>query len=143
MKRYIKSETSIDVLKNKPWTAAEDARTKEVSEMINSKLNEGGWCEYYDQDSEDSDVEVIEFSIPGRRDSEITITKSWLTYVHSWDENENRVKRGGKVPGTVYYSVGDDGDIIDENYLGYKTLADARHAAALYMKSIEDTFSKY
>ena len=143
MKRYIKSDTDIEVLKNKPWTAAEEARTKEISDMINQKLNEGGWCEYYDQDGEDYDVETIEFAVPGRKDTEISISKSWLTYVHSWDENERSVKRGGKVPGTTYYSVGDDGEIIDENYLGYKTLADARHAAALYMKMVEDTFVKH
>ena len=52
------------------------------------------------------------------------------------------MKRGKAVTGSTFYSVGEDGDSIDDSVLGYKTLADARHAVELYMDR-EKQFDEY
>ena len=118
----------------KPWSSAEKKRSDEISEVIYNLEHAGDeWCEFYDY-GDGEEVKVIEFAPPTCKKTEVCIYKNWLVYAKNWDENDNRVKRGARVKGTTYYDVADDGDVINENYIGYKTLADAEHAAEIYMQ---------
>jgi len=117
----------------KPWSKAEEKRSQEISKLVNEKLRTGEWGEYYDTDDGET-VETIDFEIPGRRTAEIRIGKNTVIYAANYDENEHRVKKGKSVKGTTHYTVSEDGETIDDSYLGYKTLADAKHAAQIYME---------
>lgn len=118
----------------KDWSKAEEKRSEETSQMIDKYHRAGGeWDEYYEENFVE-EIETITYYDEWRgREHEISISKMNFTYVHNWDENDNRVKRGKAVTGSTFYSVGEDGDSIDDSVLGYKTLADARHAVELYM----------
>ena len=64
------------------------------------------------------------------------IHKDWVVNAGHFNENGRRVAKGKKIPNTTYYSVSDDGMIIEENVIGYATLSDARHAAMIYLSYI-------
>lgn len=127
----------------KEWSKAEEKRTKEISDYIYEKQNVGDeWQEYYEVNGIE-DIETFTYFDEWRGvEHEVTITKNNLTYARSWDENDNSVKKGKAVTGSIFYTVDEDGDYIDENVIGYKTLADARHAARLYMDR-EEKFDNY
>ena len=119
----------------KPWSDAEERRTRETSDMIvrlDNAGEDGEFQEYYSPDTYE-EIETIPLgSDYGTRNGvEAVIARQQYNYVHNWDENDNRVRRGGKVTGTVHYTVAIDGDYLNDSQLGYKTLADARHALAL------------
>ena len=117
----------------KEWSAAEQKRTDETSKMVDRYLNAGGeWGEYYDTVGEEVFSQELSNAEYGLRDGiEATITKEYFIYNHNYDENDKRVKMGKKVTGSTYYTVGIDGEVLDENVGGYKTYADAKHALDL------------
>lgn len=130
----------------KPWSEAEEKRTQETSQMVIDYENagDGEWREYYDTDYEEVFTQTLpcnEYGIRARDNYvEATIAKEWFFYNRNYDENENRVKKGKKVTGSTFYTVAIDGDMLDENVAGYKTLADAKHALELeldFMKQRE------
>ena len=139
-----------DILNNradnlKPWSKSEQRRTEETSKMIDKylRINEDNGYEIYEQDSE----EVYNLELPmseyGLRDGlPVWIYKEWFKYAQSRDENYNRVTKGKKVTGTTSYGVSIDGDILDENVLGYKTYADAKHALDLYLDALKKAEQK-
>lgn len=124
-----------DTLANKPWTNAEKKRTEDISQQLFNKCyRTGDDNEFYEEDTV-AEVEKLEFpQVTNFKESEITIHSNQLIYTKSWDENDRYVKKGGRVQGTTYYTVADNGDVIDENYMGYKTKEDARHAAMIYIR---------
>ena len=130
----------------KAWSAAEEKRTQETSQMVSRYENAGGeWYEYYDSDMEEVFTDEIGEEYGVREGTEIAIYKEWFIYNKNWDENDRRVKKGKRVTGSTFYSVGINGDILDENVSGYKTLADAKHALELeldFMKQREAWYSK-
>lgn len=117
----------------KEWSAAEQKRTEETSKMVDRYLNAGGeWGEYYDTKGEEVFSQELSNAEYGLKDGiEVTITKEYFVYNHNYDENDRRVKMGKKVTGSTYYTVGIDGEVLDENVGGYKTYADAKHALDL------------
>ncbi len=127
----------------KEWSKAEEKRTRETSEYINKMHRAGdGWDEIYEENFVEN-IETFTYYDAWRGvEHEVTIAKSNFTYVHSWDENDNPVKRGKAVTGSTFYTVDEDGDYISDDALGYKTLADARHAARLFMDR-EKQFDHY
>lgn len=140
MKRYIKctAEAQYDAkLANRPWSPAEDKRTKEHSRKLYDLVNTDGWGEIYEENGID---EVESYNVvsnwgPNKgRQGQVTIYKNNIVYAGNYDENDRRVKQGKAIPGTTYYDVAHDGDMIDENIMGYATLNDARHAAMIYIK---------
>ena len=138
MKRCIRaSETgTYDVkLASKPFSAAEQKRTDAINDKLKNYLFiDGEYGEVYEEEGID-EVEKYEVYNPWKkRDTELTIYKNHLVYATNYDENDRRVKQGKAIPGTIYYDVAEDGDVIDENLIGYATLDDARHAAMIYMK---------
>lgn len=131
-------ERSADI---KAWSSAEEKRSQETSEMINKYYhNEDIYEEVYGDEVFSQELGP-EYGF--REGTEANIHKNHWTYVHGWDENDNYVKRGAKVKGSTYYSVGVDGDILNENVLGYKTLADAKHALALELDYYKQRESYY
>ena len=66
-----------------------------------------------------------------REGTECAVFREQVIYAQNWDESDNRVKQGSAVPGTVYYTVSINGEILDENIIGYKTYNDAKHALDL------------
>lgn len=136
MKRYIKSSKEITYNKKlgtTPWSAEEEARTQECSKRIYDMREDLGW----DDTDEDGDaVEVYTFDLPNRKETEVTISKCYLQKVGHRYNGETYTR----IPYTTFYTVDDYGMIIDENVVGYATLADARHAAMLY---IADEIRKY
>lgn len=116
----------------KEWSKAEEKRTRETSDYID-KMHKagGGWDEFYEENGV-GNVESFKFADARGKEHEITITKMNFTYVSNWDENDRRVKAGKAVTGSTFYTVDDNEEYISDNDLGYKTLADARHAAQLY-----------
>lgn len=132
------AKAQADVLNNKedklkPWSKAEQKRTEEISKKIHQLYNAGeSFAEYYDTDGEDVYTQTLSKEEYGFRDgTEATITKEWFIYAQNWDENDRRVKKGKRVTDSTFYTVGIDGEILDENVLGYKTFADAKHALDL------------
>lgn len=126
----------------KPWSASEEKRTQETSRMVidYEYAGDGEWREYYDTDYEEVFAQTLGDEYGTRSNVEAIITKEWFYYNRNWDENENRVKKGKRVTGSTFYSVAIDGNILDENVAGYKTLADAKHALELeldFMKQRE------
>lgn len=125
----------------KAWSAAEEKRTQETSQMVIRYEYAGGeWREYYDTDGEEVFTDEIGKEYGVREGTEIVIYKEWFTYNKNWDENDRRVKKGKRVTGSTFYSVAIYGDILDDNVAGYKTLADAKHALELeldFMKQRE------
>lgn len=139
MKRVIIASAEI-----KPWSASEEKRSRAISDKINSMLFAGDeFEEFYETDGDDNPVATFNLSIPGRADTEISIYREYLVYAQNWDENDIRVKQGKRVPGTTYFSVADNGDVIDENFVGYATKEDAIHAAEIYMDELRRRFEKY
>lgn len=138
MKRYIKSAKELaynNKLGTTPWSADEEARTQECSKRIYDMREDLGW----DDTEEDGDaVEVYTFDIPSRKQTDVTISKSYLEKV-SYDRNGEKYTR---IPNTTFYTVDDYGMIIDENVIGYATLPDARHAAMIYIKEEIDKYSR-
>lgn len=124
----------------KEWSTAEENRTKETTKMVDSYLyagDSGEFMEYYDTVGDDVYTQRLGEEFGTRESTEATIMKEQFTYAQNWDENDNRVKKGKKISGTIYYTVAIDGETLNENVAGYKTLADAKHALALeldYMK---------
>ena len=115
----------------KPWSVAEQKRTEEASKMVHSYLYAGEdkeFMEFYDTDGEEVYTQKLGKEYGTRDNVEAVIMKEWFIYKHNWDENDNRVKKGKRVPGSIFYTVAIDGEVIDENVAGYKTEADARHA---------------
>ena len=117
----------------KDWTDKEEQRGIEMSRYVSDKINEGGFYEFYEENT----LETIEtFPIDGQgvlRNDEVTIDKMNLIYAQNWDENDRRVKKGKAVTGSTYYVVQADNGSIDEEHFAYKTKADAIHAAQLYV----------
>lgn len=130
----------------KEWSFAEENRTQETSRMILDYENAGGeWREFYDTDGEEVFTQELGAEYGTRTGVEAQITKEWFFYNRNWDENDRRVKQGKKVAGSTFYSVSINGEILNENVAGYKTLADAKHALQLeldYMKQRESWYSK-
>lgn len=129
----------------KEWSKAEQKRTEETSRMVNDYLWAGGeWSEYYDTEGEQVFSQELSAAEYGYRDGiEATITKEHFVYKQNWDENDNRVKRGKTVTGSTFYTVGIDGEVLDENVAGYKTLADAKHALALELDYVKQREAYY
>lgn len=130
-------------LELKPWSEAEERRTKETSNMVhryNTASNDFG--EVYESDNFEDvyEMELNEAEYGVRDGVPATITKQNFVYATGWDENENRVKRGKSVAGSTFYTVSINGEILNEDVLGYKTLGDAKHALELeldHMKQYE------
>lgn len=128
----------------KDWSEAEQKRTDETGKMVNKYLYAGGeYGEYYEQDGEDVYTDEIGEEYGAREGTEVVISKEWFIYNRNWDENDNRVKKGKKVPGTIYYTVSINGEVLDENVGGYKTLADAKHALELELDYIKQREAWY
>lgn len=123
--------------KVKPWSTAEQKRAEQISSVVADYLSKGPeWGYYYDTDGQ----EVYSVPLGGygyRDDKEATITRMYVIHAQNWDENDRRVKKGSQVPGTVHYSVGLDGEILDENVIGYKTFEDAKHALELELDRLK------
>lgn len=109
----------------KEWSKAEHKRTKEISDFIYDHLYSGGeYCKEYDEEATEDDVKTYTFPVNNHfKQTTVSISKCHLITV---PENKH-------VAGSNYYSVADDGDVIDENYIGYKTFKDAEHAAQIYI----------
>lgn len=135
MKFYL--EEGIDSTeKVSPWTSAEQKRTIDASDMVWFYYRER---DYYKQESEVIYREELGDEYSHYSGKEVTISKCWFVYSESWDEEHNRVPRGKRVPTTIYYSVAIDGDLLDENVLGYKTKTDAMHALKIELQYMRKT----
>ena len=120
----------------KSWSDAEEKRTKDISDMLVRLDNagDGDFQQFYEPDSDNAETvykTTVGEEYGFRNGTEIEIYKEYYVYASNWDENDRRVKKGKKVPGTVHYTVSVDGDYLDDNHLGYKTLKDAQHDLAL------------
>jgi len=127
----------------KPWSKAEDQRSKEVSKYVYDKVFKTGDSpqEFYEENVvEELYKEPLKFE--GYRDDEISISKMNLVYTQNWDENDMRVKQGKAVAGSTYYVVQTDDGAIDENNFAYKTKADAEHAMKIYIKELTEYRAK-
>ena len=138
MKRYIRAskEANFNVkLASKPWSQEEEARTDECSNKLREIMEDYG----YDNIDEESDtVEYYNCYFPGIKSTDVTICKCRLAKkIYS-----QRGETTQPIPRTTYYTVDDDGWIIDENVVGYATLADARHAAMIYIQEELDKLEK-
>ena len=122
----------------KPWSKAEDQRSKEMSKYVTSKTRvTREFQEFYEENFvEDIYKEPLNFE--GFKDDEISMSKMNLVYAQNYDENDNRVKRGKPVTGSTYYVVQTEDGAIDENNFAYKTKADAEHAMKLYIKELTE-----
>lgn len=120
----------------KPWSPSEEKRSKEMTKFISDRLNAGDeFCEFYEENVL-QEYPVVKLSFPGYKDDECSITKMNLIYTKNWDENDNCVKKGKAVPGTVYYMVQTDDGAIDETTWAYKTYSDAEHAMNLFIQDL-------
>ena len=109
----------------KEFSKAEIQRTKEISDFVYDYLNcTGNWAEKYDEDVIEDDI--LTYTFP--ENSHFKQTTLSISKCH-----RVTVPGGKHVAGSTYYTIGDDGDIIDENYIGYKTRKDAMHAALIYI----------
>lgn len=115
----------------KPWSKAEEKRTKEASDMVMHYLYAGDdkeFMEFYDIDGEEVYPKTLGKEYGTRDNVKAEITKEHFIYAKNYDENDIRVKKGKKVPGSTYYTVSIDEETLDENVAGYKTQKDAQHA---------------
>lgn len=134
--RYIGPRKDV-VKKVKPWSVSEANRAEKISSIVVDYLNRGPeWGYYYDVDGQEV------YSVPlgdygYREDKEANISRMYVVYAQNYDENDRRVKKGSQVPGTVHYSVGLDGEILDENVIGYKTFEDAKHALEIELDRLK------
>lgn len=119
MRRFVIAASSDTV---KPLSKAELERCNKAKAIV-MKCYESETEDYYEEEGDEV------YSEPDPTDPNViwTIDKGWLVYTDSWDENERKVKRGGKVPGSTFYSVTCDGDVWDERNIAQLTLADAQH----------------
>ena len=114
-------------VKLKPWSSIEQKRAEQVSEKIYPYLN----SEFYDTTYREMYSTEIGEDYGVREGTECVVFREQVIYAQNWDESDNRVKKGASVPGTVYYTVSINGEILDENIIGYKTYEDAKHALDL------------
>lgn len=114
-------------VKLKPWSFTEQKRAEQVSEKIYPYLN----SEFYDTTYREMYSTEIGADYGVREGTECVVFREQVIYAQNWDESDNRVKKGAAVPGTVYYTVSINGEILDENIIGYKTYEDAKHALDL------------
>lgn len=131
---FISSKRTPKSSYTRPWSAAEQKRAQEISDMLLSYLRKD---DIYDTESEEVYSRELGSDYGVREGTEVAIDKSHVVYAKSYDEDGNRVKRGAKVPGTVHYTVGIGGEILDENVIGYKTLEDAKHALFLELEAMK------
>lgn len=119
----------------KPWSKAEDKRSKEISDFIyNHLFITGEYAEKYDTQTIEPEVETYIFPKNSvYKQTQVSISKMCLI--------DTRTEK--RVTGSIYYDVDDDGDLIDENYLGYKTLKDAKHAMEIYVQGILDNVKRW
>ena len=114
--------------KLKPWSSSEQRRAEEISNLVwpylrNDQFYETTYTVVYQAEIGE------EYGV--REGTEVVIAREQVVYAQNWDENDNRVKKGKAIPGTVHYTVGIYGEILDENLIGYKTFEDAKHALDL------------
>ncbi len=109
----------------KEWSKTEHKRSKEISDFIYNHLySSGEYCKEYDEEAIEDDVKTYTFPANDHfKQTTISISRCHLV----------TVPEGKHVTASNYYSIGDDGDVIDENYIGYKTFKDAEHAAQIYI----------
>ena len=128
----------------KEWSAAEEKRTQETSRMVDGYWNAGGeWGTFYDTDGEQVYSAEVGEEYGMREGTELLITKEHFVYALNYDENDRRVKKGKKVTGSTFYTVSIDGQTLDENVAGYKTLADAKHALNLELDWLKQREQHY
>ena len=116
-------------VKLKPWSTAEKKRAEEISKIVADYIND--YPEYYETVAEEVYSKELGPEYGVRDGVDATIYREQVVYSQNWDEHDNRVKKGARIPGTVYYGVGIYGEILDENVIGYKTFDDAKHALDL------------
>lgn len=128
----------------KDWSESERRRTEEINRKIIELKNAGDCFEEFYEESEAEIVGTFEFNGCGvYKDCEINIYKQHLVYARNRDENGMKVTKGKRVPGTTFYDAAADGDIIDEECIGYKTYKDAEHAVQLYISNMNECIRKY
>ena len=130
----------------KPWSAAEEKRSREISAYVNKMIHIGGFEEFYEQNEVEEIYrqDISEYHIPGLIPDEIVISKMNLIYAGYWDEDDNRVKKGKPVTGSIHYMVQTEHDgAIDEDRPAYKTKADALHAMELYLDDLRQYKEKW
>ena len=133
---YMKTNHEEDKKQIKPWSATEEQRSREISDYVTKMIHTGGFEEFYEQNEVDEIYrqDISEYCIPGLMPDEIVISKMNLIYAGYWDEDDNRVKKGKPVTGSIHYMVQTEHDgAIDEDRPAYKTKADAIHAMELYL----------
>lgn len=117
----------------KDWSNAEEKRSNEMTQYIYSKITEGSFNEFYEENPvEELDSYTFERDSNFKEDT-VSITKMNLVYAQNYDENDKRVKQGKAVTGSTYYSVQTEDGAINESQFAYKTKADAQHAMKLYI----------
>ncbi len=131
--QYISPMRPVKV-KLKPWSAAEQKRAEEISSRIYDYLINP---DFYDIEyKEVYNANVGEgYGLPAS--AEATIDRSWIVYTTDRTEDGKRIKKGKAVPGTVHYTVGIYGEILDENIIGYMTYDDAKHALDLELARLK------
>ena len=110
----------------KQFTEAQIARSKEISAFIFEKENKTDIWGRECYESEELEDGVVTYQFPQNmvyKSTTVSVSKMHLV----------NVKTGKHVPGSNYFVVDDDGDVIDENYIGYKTLGDAKRAMEIYV----------
>ena len=115
-------------VKLKPWSTAEQKRAEEVSSRVYEYLSKP---EFYDTTYDTVYETEIGSDYGVREGTEAKIYREQVVYAQNWDENDSRVKKGKAIPRTVHYTVGINGEILDENLVGYMTYDDAKHALDL------------
>ena len=128
----------------KPWSAAEEKRSREMSKYVIDKLHAGDeFAEFYEENYlEDIDSYTFEADA-ANNENIVTLGKMNMIYAQNWDENERRVKKGKAVTGSTYYVVQDWNGSIDENCFAYKTKADAMHAMKLWIEEEKESRKKW
>lgn len=115
-------------VKLKPWSSAEQRRAEKISSEVYDYLINP---DFYDTVSEEVYNKEIGEEYGVREGTEATIDRVQVIHSSSYDQNDNRVKKGKPIPGTVHYVAAIYGEILDENLIGYKTFDDAKHALDL------------
>ena len=125
-------------IKLKPWSAAEQLRAQQISEKVYPYLV----SQFYDTTFSEVYTDEIGEEYGVREGTEVEILREQVIYAQNWDESDNRVKKGAVIPGTVHYTVGINGEVLDENLIGYKTFDDAKHALDLELDRMKKEANK-
>lgn len=125
--QYISKMKPVKPAPLKPWSAAEQLRAEKISAKVYPYLI----SDYYDTTLSTVYEDEIGAEYGVREGTEVEILREQVVYAQNWDENDNRVKKGATIPGTVHYTVGINGEVLNENLIGYMTYNDAKHALDL------------